>query len=65
MSISKLDALRVFPDFSRVRENLVRISMLGEQAKTMNPTQTTTNLVALSALALAARTTTDEQGQQQ
>ncbi|EKX91688.1 hypothetical protein [Corynebacterium durum] len=41
------------------------MSMLGEQAKTMNPTQTTTNLVALSALALAARTATDEQGQQQ
>ncbi len=39
--------------------------MLGDQAKTMNPTQTTTNLVALSALALAARTATDEQGQQQ
>jgi len=51
--------------FQRSGKTLVRISMLGEQAKTMNPTQTTTNLVALSALALAARTATDEQGQQQ
>jgi len=65
LSISKLDALRVFPDFSKIRENPGVQGHVGEQAKTMNPTQTTTNLVALSALALAARTTTDEQGQQQ